>query len=81
VAQAEVMKETWRGLESFVDPRRHRDVSEFLAIQANEAKWWRDASLAYWMSLNGLALPQGAAAPEHSLEFYRSLTFPEAPGN
>jgi alpha-glucuronidase len=81
VAQAEAMKETWRGLESFVDPRRHRDVSEFLAIQANEAKWWRDASLAYWMSLNGLALPQGAAAPEHSLEFYRSLTFPEAPGN
>ena len=72
---------TWNGLARFVDAERHRDVAEYLAIQAREAKWWRDASLAYWMSLNGLPLPPGAAAPEHSLDYYRSLTFPEAPGN
>jgi alpha-glucuronidase len=72
---------TWNGLARFVDAERHREVAEYLAIQAREAKWWRDASLAYWMSINGLPLPPGAAAPEHSLEHYRSLTFPEAPGN
>ncbi len=72
---------TWNGLARYVDAERHRDVAEYLAIQGREAKWWRDASLAYWMSLNGLPLPPGAAAPEHSLEYYQALTFPEAPGN
>jgi alpha-glucuronidase len=72
---------TWNGLARYVDAERHRDVAEYLAIQAREARWWRDASLAYWMSLNGLSLPEGAAPPAHPLEYYRSLTFPEAPGN
>jgi len=81
VTRVDAMGSTWRGLAPFVDPQRHRDVSEYLGIQANEARWWRDASLAYWMSLNGLPLPDGAAPPAHSLEYYRSLTFPEAPGN
>jgi alpha-glucuronidase len=81
VTQAEEMAETWRGLAGYLDAERHADVADFLAVQRNEARWWRDASLAYWMSLNGLALPQGAAPPEHSLEHYRSLAFPEAPGN
>ena len=73
--------ETWRGLAPFVDAQRHADVADFLEIQRKEARWWRDASLAYWMSLNGLPLPNGVRPPEHSLEHYRSLTFPEAPGN
>jgi len=81
VGRVDEMGQTWRGLAPFVDAERHRDVSEYLAIQANEARWWRDASLAYWMSLNGLSLPGGAAPPAHSLEYYRALTFPEAPGN
>ena len=72
---------TWNGLARYVDAERHRDVAEYLAIQAREARWWRDASLAYWMSLNGLSLPEGAAPPARPLEYYRSLTFPEAPGN
>jgi alpha-glucuronidase len=79
VAAVDEMARTWRGLASFVDSARHRDVAEFLAIQLAKA-WWRDASLAYWQSLNGLALLPGAAPPEHSLDHYRSLTFPEAPG-
>jgi alpha-glucuronidase len=81
VSAADRMAQTWAGMESFVDPRRHADVAEFLAIQQDEARWWRDASLAYWQSLNGLPLPAGAEPPAHSLDHYRSLTFPEAPGN
>jgi alpha-glucuronidase len=81
VSAVDRMAQTWRGVEGFVDPQRHTDVAEFLAIQQDEARWWRDASLVYWQSLNGLPLPAGAEPPAHSLEHYRSLTFPEAPGN
>ena len=81
VNAVERMAQTWRGLAPFVDPQRHAEVADFLAIQQDEARWWRNASLAYWQSLNGLPLPAGAAPPARSLEHYRSLTFPEAPGN
>ena len=64
-----------------VDAERFGDVGDFLRIQQREARWWRDASLLYWQSLNGLALPQGARPPEHSLAYYQGLTFPEEPGH
>lgn len=51
-------------------------MEAFLAIQAKEAKWWRDASLAYFQVFSGMPIPEGYAAPEH----YRSLEFPYAPG-
>lgn len=71
----------WDGLEAQIDPQRHAEVAAFLAIQHNEAKWWRDASIAYWMSINGLALPEGIKPPAHDLAYYRKLEFPDAPGN
>lgn len=75
------MAARWASLEGEIDARRHRDVSEFLAIQQAEARWWRDASIAYWQSVNGLPLPEGSSAPAHALEHYQSLAFPEAPGD
>ena len=80
VAEVDAMAATWDDLAPFVDEERHRAVREHLAIQKQEARWWRDASIAYWQSLHGLELPAGAAAPRHDLEYYRSLAFPEAPG-
>ena len=80
VAAVDAMAQTWAAQQPFVDPQRFRAVSENLAIQQREARWWRDASLAYWQSVNGLPLPAGARPPEHGLDHYRSLTFPEAPG-
>nr|AIA83902.1 CAZy families GH67 protein [uncultured Hirschia sp.] len=50
-------------------------------MQQEEARWWRDASIAFWQSVNGLPLPEGAREPGHSLETYREMQFPEAPGN
>ena len=40
----------------------------------------RDASLANWQAVNGLPLPAGVRPPEHSLDYYKALSFPEAPG-
>ena len=81
VASVDAMARTWAAQKPFVDAERFDDVSDYLRIQQDEARWWRDASVAYWQSINGRALPAGARSPEHSLEHYRSLTFPEAPGH
>ncbi len=75
------MRTTWEGLKAFVDEERHAQVAAFLAIQEKEAKWWRDSSIAYFQTFSGRPLPQGYAPPEHSLEYYKSLEFPYAPGH
>ena len=70
----------WEKLRDQVDAERHAAVAADLLIQLDEARWWRDASLAYWQSVNGLDLLPGAVPPARDLDHYRSLTFPEAPG-
>ena len=80
LAAVDAMAATWAGQRASVDPERFRHVADFLAVQQREARWWRDASLAYWQSLNGLDLPPGAPAPQFPLAHYRALAFPEAPG-
>ena len=81
VAYVEAMQRQWAGLAGQIDTERFDKTSTFLAVQAREAHWWRDASLAYWMSLNGLPLPPGTPAPAHDLGWYQALKFPYPPGN
>jgi alpha-glucuronidase len=81
VAQVDAMNATWASLGQYVDQQRFADVSDFLRIQRDEAQWWRDASIAYWQSVNHLPLPAGEAPPAHSLDYYKSLDFPEAPAD
>ncbi|MBO9708558.1 MAG: alpha-glucuronidase [Caulobacter sp.] len=80
VAYVDGMERTWAGLAPYVDPERHAQVGAFLAIQRNEAQWWRDASIAYFQTFSGLPLPAGEKPPAHSLEYYEGLSFPWAPG-
>ncbi len=75
------MRTRWDTLKPVVDAERWQKTASFLAVQQREAQWWRDASLAYWMSVNGLPLPAGVAPPPHDLSWYKALTFPYAPGN
>ncbi|MEG3167330.1 alpha-glucuronidase family glycosyl hydrolase [Sphingomonas sp. LB3N6] len=75
------MRRRWDALKPQVDAERWAKTATYLAVQEREARWWRDASLAYWMSVNGLPLPAGAAAPAHDLAWYKAQRFPYAPGN
>jgi alpha-glucuronidase len=75
------MRKTWATTPPYVDAERHAQVAAFLSIQEQEAKWWRDASIAYFQTFADRPLPAGVAAPEHSLDYYRSLEFPYAPGH
>jgi alpha-glucuronidase len=74
------MRRTWASLAPLVDPQRHAEVAAFLAIQEQEASWWRDACIAYFQSVSRRPLPAGIAPPAHPLAYYEALTFPYAPG-
>jgi alpha-glucuronidase len=74
------MRATWAGLAGSVDAERYAQVAAFLAIQEQEAQWWRDACIAYFQTFSNRPLPAGFAAPAHPLEYYQSLKFPYAPG-
>ncbi|MEO7278102.1 MAG: alpha-glucuronidase [Sphingomicrobium sp.] len=63
VRTVESMRDEWTRLAPLVDPQRHREVASGLDLQSAEAHWWRDASIAYWQSLNRLPLPRGHSAP------------------
>jgi alpha-glucuronidase len=80
VATVDAMARTWASLHPYVDPERFQDTADYLRIQQEEARWWRDASIAYWQSVNHLSLPAGVRPPEHTLAYYKTLSFPEAPG-
>ncbi|MCP8889691.1 alpha-glucuronidase family glycosyl hydrolase [Sphingomonas faeni] len=81
VAYVADMRRRWDALKPQVDAERWAKTATYLAVQEREARWWRDASLAYWMSVNGRPLPAGAAAPAHDLAWYKAQRFPYAPGN
>ncbi|RSV43575.1 alpha-glucuronidase [Sphingomonas sp. ABOLE] len=81
IATVEDMQHRWAGLEGKVDARRWEEVRDFLAIQRQEAQWWRDASIAYWQSLSKRPLPAGHLAPPRPLSYYEAIRTPHAPGN
>jgi alpha-glucuronidase len=80
VQQVRDMRRTWAAQAGRVDAERFAQVSAFLAIQEQEAQWWRDACVAYFQSISKRPLPAGSRPPAHSLEYYKSLKFPYAPG-
>ena len=80
-AQAVVdMRQQWSQLTAYVDAQRHAEVAAFLAIQEREARWWRDACIAYFQSVNHKPLPAGVVAPVMTVDQYRALQFTFAPG-
>jgi alpha-glucuronidase len=78
VAKVGEMRRTWDGMKPYVDAERWADVASKLAIQEREAKWWRDACLAYYQSFSHRPFPAGYAPPAHPLAYYEArLTPPE----
>jgi alpha-glucuronidase len=81
VGAVAAMQKDWEGLKGRVDDRRWAEVRDFLAIQHEEAQWWRDASVAFFQSVSKRPLPAGHAAPPHGLDWYQAIRTPYAPGN
>jgi alpha-glucuronidase len=54
--EARRMEQLWHSLHGKIDPPCYRAVAARLAIQARDAKEWRDHCLNYFHSLNGLPI-------------------------
>ena len=80
VERVATMRRGWDVVRTDVDAQRHAEVAAYLAVQEAEARWWRDACLAYFQSVSGLPLPAGSRAPAETLEAYKARRFNFAPG-
>jgi alpha-glucuronidase len=80
VDSVRAMQKTWKTLQSYIDPERYEQVQQLMAVQEKEAVWWRNACLLYFQSCSRLPIPAGYEQPDQTLEYYRSLRFPYAPG-
>ena len=74
------LQRTWNGLEEKIDADRFNHVKMLLTIQEKEAVLWRNSCLLYFQTFSGRPIPEGLEKPEHTLEYYRNLSFPYAPG-
>ncbi len=74
------MQEIWKNLEGQIEPERWQHVNQLLAVQREEAEWWRNACLLYFQTFANRPFPEEIEKPEGDLEYYKSLKFPFAPG-
>ncbi len=81
VNEVRQMQKDWDKLKGKIDAERSEQVKMLLAIQEKEAVWWRDACLIYFQTYSKLPIPTQYEQPARSLEYYKSLQFPYAPGN
>lgn len=75
------MQNDWKGLAPFVDKQRFEQVTMLLKIQHEEATWWRNACLLYFQTYSKRPIPAQYPQPDKTLEYYKNLRFPFAPGN
>ena len=79
VDSARSLARQWSALEGSIDEARFHDVAAFLAIQEREARWWRDAAIAYFQTFARRPVPAGYTPPAHPLEYYVRLQCPADP--
>jgi len=80
VDQVRAMQKTWEQMSPYVDALSHKEVRMLLDIQLEEAIWWKDACMLYFHEYSKLPFPKGMETPKHSLDYYKSLKHPYAPG-
>jgi alpha-glucuronidase len=74
------MQQQWDSIHKHIDAERYQQVKALLAIQYQEAIWWRNACVLYFQTFSKRDIPAGLTKPDQSLDYYQSLEFPFAPG-
>jgi alpha-glucuronidase len=63
-----------------IDEERFEHVKSLLQVQANEARWWRDACITYFQQFSHLPVPGNLVKPMHTLDEYQRQKFFYVPG-
>lgn len=74
-------EQQWIKQEKWVNAEQYNQVKQYLHIQVKDAEWWRDACLLYFQTFSQMPIPAKYPQPTKTLEYYKSLRFPFAPGN
>jgi len=74
VDEVGTMREAWATVKGRIDAKRFKSVDDFLTTQHYEARWWRDACLAYFGDVSKQAMPAGYAPLAKTLAEYKALT-------
>ena len=74
-------QQQWLTMKNFVDAEQFDQVSQLLNIQVKDAVWWRDACLLYFQTFSKMPIPSNYEPPQKTLDYYKNLRFPFAPGN
>ncbi|EHQ25330.1 Glycosyl hydrolase 67 middle domain protein [Mucilaginibacter paludis DSM 18603] len=74
------MQQTWNSLRPYVDQERFSEVQQLMAVQYEEAIRWRNSCVLYFQTFSRQPIPVGYDRPEHDLAYYRSLRYPNVPG-
>lgn len=80
VNQVRGMQATWESLKPYVDEERFKSVDQSINIQLKEAIWWKNACMLYFQEHSKLDFPEEMEKPMETLDYYKSLKFPFAPG-
>ena len=56
VNQVKVMQSTWQGLAGQIDPQRHKEVADKLAVQAADSATWRQQILNYFAGFSKMPI-------------------------
>lgn len=75
------MQKTWNDLSGTIDAERFEAIKMLLTIQEKESVWWKNACLLYFQTYAKMPLPSFVEKPDQTLDYYKGLHFPFAPGN
>lgn len=81
VDKVKQLLQTWGSMQQEIDTEQFNTVAQLLKIQLEEAVWWRNACLLYFQTFSKLPIPAVFEQPDRTLEYYKGLKFPFAPGN
>lgn len=74
------MQKNWLSLKGKIDEERFTEVASLLDLQYEEASIWRDACVLYFQTFSKRPIPATLPQPKNSLDYYKKLSYPHAPG-
>jgi alpha-glucuronidase len=80
VNEVRSMRKKWDTLEGLIDDQRFNQVKSLLAIQEQEAIWWRDACVLYFQTFSKLPFPRGYEKPSKTLADFMKIEHTYVPG-